>query len=72
MIHQGLATMHSNALPKDLRILGSSIHFSVSLSVCTQTYGAEVCAFCDVLGNTKVRGRQRHDEQQSISGLLTD
>lgn len=38
----------------------------------TLTYGAEVCVFCDVLSNTKVRGRQRHDEQQSISGLLTN
>lgn len=59
MIHQGLVRMSSNILAKEFRI-------------CALTYGAEVCVFCNVLSNTKVGGRQRHDEQQSISGLLTD
>lgn len=62
---------HSAQGPQDSR-LQDPVRSEWELQCGTLTYGAEVCVFCDVLSNAEVRGRQRHDEQQSIPGLLTD
>ena len=54
-------------MSKDANCLSSMCVF-----VCLCTHGTEVRVLGDVLCDSRIRGRQRHDEQQSVSGLLTN
>lgn len=45
---------------------------NVSVCVYLYTHRTEVCVVSDMPGDSRIRGWQRHDEQQSIPGLLTD
>lgn len=61
--------------PSLLLLSSCSIKFEGQINethvrVCT--HRTEVCVLYDVLGHSMVGGRQRHDEQQGVSGLLTD